>query len=246
LGVTGQRPPFFATLFTLISLVILCTLGTWQLQRLSWKTVLLANIQAEIHKDAAGFIVTPQDIPQSPEDTFFMRGTVQGVFDYKNEIRLGPKAADGFFMNQILTPLIFESGETLLVQRGWAMEKTVDLEAINRQRTGQREWVSGYFRKPQAGYPIHKFIGIENSPAMNRWHYINIAQIAQAKGLNMVLPVVLYAEDASYAPAAWPKIEYQDIRLPNNNHKHYAAFWFTMAGVLLLIFVLRFCVTRRS
>ena len=39
-----RRPPPGATIATGIALVLLCSLGAWQVQRLHWKTDLLAQL----------------------------------------------------------------------------------------------------------------------------------------------------------------------------------------------------------
>ena len=43
-----KRLPIGLTLAMLVSLAILCTLGGWQLQRLAWKTRILAQIEARL------------------------------------------------------------------------------------------------------------------------------------------------------------------------------------------------------
>ena len=39
-----RRPPLLPTILTLVSVIILCWLGNWQLQRLHWKQGLLVAV----------------------------------------------------------------------------------------------------------------------------------------------------------------------------------------------------------
>lgn len=240
------KPPLIASFCALIGISLLCTLGTWQIQRLAWKEALLNNMQTEMQKEVQSFPVTSQSIPENPETTFFLRGTAKGTFDYEREIQVGPKSHDGFFVYYVITPLLLDDGATLLVQRGWVTPEYTDLTDISAAAEGQRAWVSGYVRKPQQYSWVHKVSGIENDLESNTWQYLDIAQIAQVKNLNNVLPVVLYAENASYAEAGalWPNTQGQEMRWPNNNHLQYALFWFAMTFALALVFTLRFCIKK--
>lgn len=210
-----------------LGVFILCGLGTWQIQRLEWKTKLLAAMESENAKDAKNFKISMAAIPSNPDDAFFLRGTAQGVFDYENEILVGPKALDGIFVQDVITPLLLKDGGILLVQRGLVSDKAHPPPPSSRP--DQTEWVTGALRKPH----LTRFISA-NRPAENLWHQADIKQIAATKGLDHVAPVILYAEDGSYTKnAPWPKIRLNSMPRPPNNHFFYAIFWFTMATILV-------------
>ena len=45
-GTKQIKISFWATIFIALGVVVLCTLGTWQLQRLAWKEDIMAKLDA--------------------------------------------------------------------------------------------------------------------------------------------------------------------------------------------------------
>ena len=75
------RPGPFKIIFTAICVAILAQLGLWQLDRLEWKTALLAELAEERKKDASqanlrDALKTPQTILD--RDIVYERGYLKG------------------------------------------------------------------------------------------------------------------------------------------------------------------------
>ena len=84
----------------------------------------------------------------------------------------------------------------------------------------------------------------ENMPEQDQWYRPDLEEIAAAKGLNDVMGYILYAFDLGGVKAeGFPR---NDRWSPKNNHAQYAAFWFSMALVLMGIYYLRFFVAGKS
>ena len=49
-----MKLPVWGTILTVIGVVVLCTLGTWQLDRLAWKKDLIAKLDAAYASNQAG------------------------------------------------------------------------------------------------------------------------------------------------------------------------------------------------
>ena len=80
----------------------------------------------------------------------------------------------------------------------------------------------------------------DNQPDKGVWYSTDIKQISTHTGLD--LPAyVLYAEQVGGVAQDFPATFAKDWQ-PPNDHLQYAIFWFGMAGVLTLIFGLRFFV----
>ena len=220
-----RRPPLAALLLALLGVAILCGLGTWQLQRLQWKNEILAKLETAYAEQDAQPLDTENFGPRD-----FRYGRVSGIFRTDKALLLGPRTRNGKIGNDLLVP--FDLGNTtIIVNMGWA-DGTLASQPIHHLN-GRQVWFEGLARAPDwnAFTP-------ENDPARNVWYRADTQAIANAKNLGSTLPFILYAERASHKfDAAFPNNERWQ---PNNNHAQYAMFWFSMAGILIVVFALRF------
>ncbi len=225
-----KRPPLWASLLTLTGFAILCSLGTWQLQRLGWKTELLAAITAAEAADPMRQELTADYLSALPADTIMVRGFSEGVFLHEAAIRIGPRTHNGRPGHHILTPFETLDNHILLVNRGW-----VPLDAQDYAQPQDARIITGTARRPDTP---NMFVPA-NNPAAGQWYALRLDDIAAAQGLQNVLPYVLYLDGDDTADQAYPLATAIKWR-PNNNHLSYALFWFFMAGTLLVIYYLRF------
>jgi len=223
---TGRTIPLLPALLTFIAICILCALGAWQIQRLEWKTNLLTHLDAEYARAAAKTNLKPADLRG---DFLFKRGQVHGTYAFNEEILIGPRMYEDAMGFHVITPLRLRDGSYLLVDRGWVPQNWTD--ASKRPDAAN---VTGLLRRPDAA---NSFTPV-NHPDKNQWYNINPDEIAAAKHLDKISPYVLYAEGAARA-GVYPIPQGAKPQLPNN-HFFYAIFWFSMAGALLIIFILRF------
>lgn len=71
-------------------------LGFWQVERLAWKTQLLANLETAYRADPVKFDLDYAALfPNSVDDTVFIRGTLQGELDDGLSFLIGPRSRDG-------------------------------------------------------------------------------------------------------------------------------------------------------
>jgi len=220
------------TLLTLLGIVILGSLGYWQLQRMEWKLALLEDLNAEYNKDAALDIIDPSDIDGDFE---FRRGTLEGTYDFEKQILVGPRVYKSIPGRHVYTPFRLEDGSYILINRGWVSNEWKDEdEAPWKLAAEQNGSISGLLRNPPQDNPFTP----ENKPITNQWYTANTAQIAEVKDIPSLHGKVFFLEDleteGEYPIAMATKPEFA------NDHFQYALFWFTMAGVLFVIFCLRF------
>ena len=223
-----MKLPFWASLLTLIGLIILCGLGTWQLQRLEWKNTLIAQLAAQYAKDP---IPAPTELT---EDLNLTRVQIQGRYIRNKEILIKPRTLNGTPGSHVLSAFQPQGHQTpILVNRGWT--------AIDEKPTAPtlgRLTLTGLFKTA----PEDNIFVPMNIPESDEWYRMDLAQIAAYFDLAKLEPVILYLE----APQtqAYP-IAIGDKPTLKNNHQQYAMFWFTMAGVLLIIFILRFVLKKQ-
>lgn len=223
----------FLSVFVLVSLGILVSLGTWQLQRLHWKEALIDNIEA-------GLAAEPQPLPsQLTMDREFQRFTVTGRYlhDLERHIyRSGPRGAVGY---HVLTPFEAEDGRVFFVNRGWVAEGLKDPAQRLEGRLEDVQQLTGVLRfqqeKPRWG---SGYLGDEDA---NIFYLFWPTELGQTIDLD-VEPYYLAADD-SPNPGGWPQGGVTQVNLPNN-HLQYALTWYglgmTLIGVYLVVVYRRF------
>ena len=101
------RPHLLPSIATLVALVVLLGLGTWQVERLDWKTGLIKRVEA-------GLAADPVELPvriDKPADWDYVRVQVTGRFLHDKETYIGPRLyprPDGRQEQgvHVLTPLV--------------------------------------------------------------------------------------------------------------------------------------------
>lgn len=222
-----KKIPFWATVFTLAGICILCGLGGWQIQRLQWKTRLISEMNAA-YVDENPPVLEPDFVPAAGMD--FLRGRISGEMDYEKEIRLGPRYHENRPGFHVLTPLRMKGGYYVLVDRGWVPEGWSE----DQSGQGDMRQITGILRRP-----VYNVFLPQNIPAEDKWYNPDVAEIAAAKDLPHVWPHILIAENDKNAVFEYPLAEGARPEIPNN-HLQYAIFWFTLAAALALVSWLRF------
>ncbi|MBU0859209.1 MAG: SURF1 family protein [Alphaproteobacteria bacterium] len=223
-----RRIPVWASLFTVAGVSILCGLGTWQLQRADWKRDLIAQLDKTYAADPipATTASITTEAARTHDSLFYSRVTITGRYN-ATSFAVGPRTQEGHNGYHIIAPLQLDDGGFVLVNRGWAADSAVPAPT-------NRVTVTGLLRRPETP---NMFVP-PNNVANNQWYSIDIPAMTTAAQTTSAAPLVLYA--ASEDPAD-STIAYHTARpaLPDN-HRNYAFFWFSMAGIMIVIYALRF------
>jgi surfeit locus 1 family protein len=154
-------------------------LGTWQVQRLGWKTDLIAKLEDRILRDP---LPLPPRIDHSAIPDFdFRRVYATGRFRHDQEMLVGPRMRDGHPGYLVITPLERASdgeGSTLLVNRGWIHK--------NKARQANRPdslphgdvTVEGLLRQP---WKKNMFTP-DNKPDTGEFYFPDVNQMAALTG----------------------------------------------------------------
>ncbi|MCB9990396.1 MAG: SURF1 family protein [Rhodospirillales bacterium] len=235
-----MKIPFWATALTICGILVLCTLGFWQLQRLEWKTAVLAALDREAAADPMSFELTGRSLTALPPGTLVKRGFAEGIYLHDKAILLGPRTHDGAPGYHVITPFETLDNTVLLVNRGWV---PLDIAADGYSRPDEPMIIAGALRPIE---PPSRFVP-ENDPAQENWHRLDPASIAAAKDLEDLLPgFVFYAQATDTPSGTYPLALEIGALYPRNNHLPYALFWFSMAGILAVIYGLRFYEPEKS
>ncbi len=212
---------------TAAMLVLLIGLGTWQVQRLAWKTALIADREAALSAPAVPLLATLDDAKALDFHHVF----AEGRFLHDKELYIGAystRDVEGF---QVVTPLLLADGHVLLVNRGWVPARLKDpATRPEGQMTGTVR-VEGILRIPRT--PTG-FIVPQNRPTENFWFYVDIPGMVALAKLDDVLPFFIEGAPGQN-PGGFPGGGQTRISLPND-HLQYAITWYGFAVTLLVIY----------
>lgn len=196
-------------------LIILLGLGTWQAQRLVWKTDLLARIAA-----AESAPPVPISDPPAP----YAKLEVLGRFDHSREAVLGVEIRVHRMGARLIVPFLRDSGPPLLVDRGWV--PLDGLAGLPRPEGPQR--IMGYVRFGEAAGRF----GAQDDLAGRRFYHFDPVAIGAALGLPGMAPYGLVL----MGPAGTLPEPAQSLPRPRNNHLGYAITWYGLALSLVGVF----------
>lgn len=233
--VPARRGLLVPALATALVVALFLSLGFWQLRRLEWKEALLARIEARAAAPAAPLPPAIDWRALPPDDYAFRRVAARGAFSGRDALVFaGPVAVDrgparsGYM---VFTPFRLTSGETVLVDRGFAPIEEAQAGAYAPAPSGEVAIV-GRMRPPERRGPFTP----SDEPARLRFFARDAGAIAAALGLAGVAPFTLDAETIAGAGAGWPRPLARIERAPNN-HLSYALTWFGLAATLTVFFV---------
>lgn len=213
-------------LLALPVLAALVGLGTWQLDRLRWKTALLARI-------AAAEAAAPAPLPGAAAPEPWRKVVVTGRFRHDHEALLGLEVRGGALGAHLLTPLEREGGTAppLLVDRGWV--------PLERQRPVARPEgevaVTGYIRTPER----RGAFAAADDTAGRRFYVFDPAAIGAALGYAEVAPYGLVALGGGDPATGGERLPQPARALPRppNSHLGYVVTWYGLALALIGVFI---------
>lgn len=219
------RPGVWPSLLTAVGLAILVSLGIWQVQRLDWKTDLLATIETRM--DAAP-VPLPAEI-KDPAGWAYRPVQVTGRFDHGREayVFAARQRIGGWF---VYTPLIRESGPPVMINRGFVPEDKLAPQTRPDSLDAGPVTVIGLARTARTGNAFTP----PAEPDARRFYVADLDAMAAALGLQRWAPIIV---DARKGPAESVPVGGQTRLDIPNNHLQYALTWFGLALVLLAIYL---------
>lgn len=203
------------------ALLTLLGLGTWQLERRGWKAELIGRIE---ERAAAVPVPLPARIDDA-EAWDFRRVTLGGTFRHDRAMPVIARPREGRAGYELVTPLERPDGAPVLVNRGFVPMD--GLAAVTRPEGPVT--LTGVVRVPR---PAGLFQP-DNRPGAATWMRVDVAAMVAAAGLTEALPVVVELPPSAGSPGG----VVSRVDLPND-HLQYAITWYSLAGVLTVIFLL--------
>lgn len=225
----GRRvfaPGILATVLTMILVVVLASLGRWQLERMREKQALFAAFAA------GGAAVHLSMVPPGAARRY-QRVAAIGQYDSTHQLLLDNMTHDGRAGFHVLTPLVIDAGRSVLVDRGWVplgatREQLPEVAVAENERTV----VGRLTDLPAAG------IELAAAPPSGPWprlvSYPRMDELVKLLQLPLYPKLLLLdADQPDGFLRAW-----QPAAFPPERHLGYAITWFALALTLFAIYVL--------
>ncbi|GEM_PF-492299 len=203
-------------LFSFTIVILLFSLGTWQLQRLTWKQELIANVKNSIERPAITF--------QIGKVREFQKVKLAGALLKDNYFvyRLNEKGEYGF---NLISVLKIDPEYFILIQRGWIPK----IEEKYKKNTN-KDYVSlegiAYSLKAKAPFTP------ENNKNENFFYHIDEKKIQ--KLLQIKISPFLIIQ--SSADQFFDNLKNKQNTSMSNNHLQYAITWFVLGICIIIAF----------
>jgi len=197
-------------------------LGTWQVQRRTWKLELIARVARRIHAAPVAAPAMGEWRRVNAAGYEYRHVRAAGVFanDRETYVQAVTALGPGYW---VLTPLQLQDGTTILVNRGFVPPQRRQPGMHGVLSTHEPAVVTGLLRMPE---PKGAFLR-RNDSAADRWFSRDIGAIARRRGLGRVAP---YFIDAAGLPAQTVgPVGGLTVTAFRNSHLAYAITWYTLA-----------------
>ena len=210
-----MKNKFLFSVFVYFIILVLLSLGSWQLYRLNWKLNLISEIEHSLKNN-------PVELSKSDKKNY-LRIKTSGQIDFDKQIylyNLNKSGKPGF---EVINPILI-GNENYLINRGWISLDQKDQSEINFVNEDKIIGTLKLQTKASTFKP-------ENDIEKNYWFTLNRDDVFKYTGKNFS-NFIIYLNGDYKTPE--PKVITANI---SNNHKKYAITWFSMAISILLIYL---------
>ena len=232
---TGRtRSIVTASIAATVGLAILLALGTWQLQRMTWKENLIAILNTRVDQ-------APQPLPPRAEwaslseaDSEYARVRFTATFlpgeafVYTAGSPLRPDVTgQGFW---VFAPARLTDGAVVVVNRGFVPTERKDAATRTEGATNASVEIIGYMRWPERRGTFAPADDVKGNIFFTR----DPKAMAAAHGWSVDAPFYI-DQELPVPPVGLPKPGRIEVKLPNN-HWQYAITWYGLALALIGVY----------
>ncbi|GAA6211046.1 SURF1 family protein [Hyphomicrobiales bacterium 4NK60-0047b] len=218
-------------LFTVVGLVILISLGNWQMERKVWKANLIDLVNKRIASSTSSFEEVVA-LSKNLDDIRFRPVTVKGVFDHTQERHyfLPFKGKVGW---HVITPLKTEAGDVVLIDRGFVPEALKDASLRSKGLVEGPQVIEGLVRLSEEG----NYFSPLNDVRGNKWYVRDVQELyASLKGdVKRSFPFMIDQKRIETS-GEWPRPGVTKVKF-SDKHLGYALTWYGLALTLIGVFI---------
>ena len=219
------------TLITAICVIILMSLGTWQYQRLQWKTALLAEVEAAINAPPLRSLRELESEIDAGNPVDFRRIELTATMTGSDlPYLVYQPRQDGIYW-RAYAPLL-ESDINIYGAFGVVRDDKKEVYDISYLPSGVVN-LAGHIRKTYPMGRIESWVKSSANPKSNRYFKFNQTGDWDIGGVietDIYLDLSEDFDDASLLPIKRPEIR--------NNHFDYMLTWYSFAIILLIIYAI--------
>lgn len=219
----GERPLVVVAVVLMLGFM---RLGGWQIARLHQRQ----RINAELASRAVDAPVPISQLPTDTANAHYRRVSVEGAYDYANEIVLTLRSREGSPGVNIVTPLKTPSNDTaLLVVRGWVYSPDGMTLDLDKWREGPQVSGSGFVET----YPPPRNGPNASSTHPNAYRWLD--RTVLEKRFNYPFKpyyVVLTAPLGDTTKNTPPRLSVPPM--DEGPHRSYAIQWFSFAAISII------------
>ncbi len=202
--------------FGIVGTAILVSLGAWQVQRLSWKEAILAEIDARI---ASAPVVLPA-MPNPDVDRFLSVEASGTITDHEIHVLASTRETGAIY--RVIAAFELTDGRRILLDRGWVRppQKDTPRPVVQVTVTGNLHWpeeIDGYTP--------------ENDLDANIWFSRDVVTMAAHLKTE---PILLISRNSSESDPVVTPLPVDSAGIPND-HLQYAVTWYGLAIVWVLM-----------
>ncbi len=209
-----MRRVIFLLIVSGAGLAILIGLGTWQLQRMTWKEGILATIEARIHGEPAVDLPTALDREADKYRPVRLSGEINApdLFVVTSLKDIGP----GF---RVISPFTLSNGRRILIDRGFVAGSDKTAQRLRGPAT-----ISGNVHWPQ------EVDSYTPAPDLDEglWYARDADAMAQQLDTEPVMVILNAPPEGENAGVKPMPVDTASIP---NNHLQYAITWFSLAFI---------------
>ena len=227
------QPMLWLTIVTLICLVILLSLGTWQYKRLIWKTDVLVQIDSAANSAPLTSLAQINELLSADKPVDFRRIRLKANFA-KPRLNNGQpfhlmRSNGHYFAWRLYQPISNGPNSAYVATREFLEEQK---NKPPMAMSGAAD-IAGYVRLVQ---PANRFTP-KSDPKLNRWFAFNSApKLLDWAGGSQDISTLYYIDMVEEVGG----VTTLPVRKPElaNNHLDYMLTWYSFALILLIIYAL--------
>lgn len=228
---------------TLLGTLLLVGLGSWQVSRFAERSAIEETREARLTHDP----VVLESASGLSRENAFTRVRAQGELDHSRNVLFKFRNYESRPGNWLATPLVFEDGSALLVNRGWVtMEEGRDLALEDASRPRRSVKFEGILHIPERILSDDETRSSTDDVGdeLTEWSKFDVDGVYDAMPYTRpTVPAVLVVEEHGEA-----EVLRDDVIVPSSDHitrpyltseKHlgYAITWYTLAVSLVLLYI---------
>lgn len=224
-------------IFSVIALSVLVSLGTWQVQRMSWKEDLITNVSARLVSEPVALPPQAEWKRLDPDNYQYRRVELTGHYLHAYEQRAymvvskpkgGPLGGQGHW---VMTPLELADGSVVWINRGFVPLHLAEQDFT----TGQNEIITldGLMRPPEEAVfatPGNEF-GFDGA----LWFVRDPAAMTQQSSLGGEAVAPFFVDLEAGAEPSLPQAGETTLAF-SNRHFGYVLTWYGIALTLIGVF----------